>query len=266
MMSRERSAGPILAALLLWGVPAGAVPDFTPIVPPGTEAADASLQGRVLRALAEDEKVRGLEVSAEVRAGRAVLRGRVANLQDRDNAVLAAARVRGLLDLRDELEIAPRPGGDGALRTTLESALAAELRSVRLGVEVKDGRVVLTGLVSNTTQRAAARNRVLRVEGVRGLRNDILVQSEQGLDDARMRLRLVELIENRRLYPLEGEITVQVRDRRVTLAGVVPRVFDKLIAEKVAGIISGVRELKNEIEVIPSTGTDVRQVLPLPPP
>lgn len=265
MRTTERRFAPALGvALVLALAPAArAAEPIAPHSAPASEAADAALRARVLRALAADERARALGVSAEVRGGVATLRGRAPHLAARESAVQAAARVAGLLDVRDEIEIEPRPGGDTALRAALSEALRQELRTVRLEVEVKDGVAVLSGAVTDATQRASARNRALRLEGLRGLDNRVVVLREMNFDDEQMRRRLVELIENRRLYPLEGEITVQVRDRRVTLGGEVPRVFDRLVAEKVAGIVSGVRDLRNEIRVVPAPGREVRQELPL---
>ncbi len=170
----------------------------------------------------------------------------------------------GLLGVRDEIEIVPAEGGDAALQRRLGEALAQELRSVRVEVTVKDAVATLSGLVENTTQRAAARNRAMRVAGLRGLDNQLAVRGEASLDDLQLQRRLVQLIENRRLYPLEGDVMVRVRDRRVTLSGEVPRVFDSLVAEKIVGIVSAVRGLTNEIRVVPSLGREVRQEFPPP--
>jgi osmotically-inducible protein OsmY len=120
--------------------------------------------------------------------------------------------------------------------------------------------------VSDTPARARARNRARRFPGVRALDNQLTVPGEERLDDLGLRKRLVELIENRRLYPLEGDIRVEVRDRHVTLSGEVPRVFDRLVADRIVEIVSGLRGLKNEIQVVPALGREVRSTLPAPPP
>lgn len=229
-----------------------------------SQAVDAALRARVLRALQADAPSRDLSLSAQVEGGIATLQGRAPDLVAREGAVHAAARVMGLLGVRDEIEIVPAEGGDAALQRRLGEALAQELRSVRVEVTVKDAVATLSGLVENTTQRAAARNRAMRVAGLRGLDNQLAVRGEASLDDLQLQRRLVQLIENRRLYPLEGDVMVRVRDRRVTLSGEVPRVFDSLVAEKIVGIVSAVRGLTNEIRVVPSLGREVRQEFPPP--
>lgn len=246
-------------ALAPWWAPASAQEASAA----ASEAADAALRARVQRALAADERARDLGVTVEVRGGVAIVRGRAPHLAARESAVHAAALVPGLLDVRDEIEIPPHPGGDTALRAALEEALMKELRSVRVEAEVKGGSATLRGTVGDTTQRAAARNRAMRVEGLRGLDNQIVVKTEAGFDDRQLRLRLTQLIENRRLYPLQGDISVQVRDRRVTLGGEVPRVYDRLIAERVVGILSGILGVDNEIRVVPGQGRELRQQVPL---
>jgi osmotically-inducible protein OsmY len=263
---RRRVAGGIVAAalgVLLAGSPVAAAQ--TSSSTPATGAADASLRARVLSAIAADEQVRDLPVSTEVSGGVAVLRGRAPHLAARDAVLLAVARVRGLLDVRDEIDIAPRDGGDAALEAEVARSLADELRSVRVEVEVKNGLATLRGRVRTPQERAVARNRALRVEGLKGLDNQLIAETEADLDDIRLRARLVEMIENRRLYPIEGDIRVQVLHREVTLSGQVPRVFDRLVAERVVDIVSGVRALHNDIKVVPTGGRELMHTVPVSP-
>lgn len=258
-----------LAAALAWGCSLTAAltaGEQSAPYTPAAGAADASLRSRVLAALEKDETARPLELSAEVRDGVATLRGSAPHLAARDAALMAAAQVTGLLDVRHEIEIRPYPGGDAPLREALARALAEELRSTLVQVEVRGGAVTLRGRVNDTPTRARARNRARRFEGVRALDNQLTVPEEERLDDLGLRKRLVELIENRRLYPLEGDIRVEVRDRQVTLSGEVPRVFDRLVADRVVEIVSGLRSLRNEIRVVPTLGREIRSTLPVPNP
>jgi osmotically-inducible protein OsmY len=233
---------------------------------PAAGAADASLRSRVLAELDRDEAARPLGLIAEVRDGVVTLRGTAPHLAARESALMAAAQVGGLLDIRSEIRIPPYPGGDAALREALGRVLAEELRSPLVQVEVHDGAATLRGRVHDTPTRARIRNRAQRFEGVRALDNQVTVPDEERLDDLGLRKRLVELIENRRLYPLEGDIRVEVRDRRVTLSGEVPRVFDRLVAGRIIDIVSSLRGLSNDIRVVPVQGREIRAIAPSPIP
>jgi osmotically-inducible protein OsmY len=131
-------------------------------------------------------------------------------------------------------------------------------------VEVRNGAATLRGRVRDVVTRARARNRALRFEGVHAVDNLLTVPEEERLDDLGLRRLLVELIENRRQYPLEGDIRVEVRDRQVALSGEVPRVIDRLMAERIVGIVSTVRGIKNDIRVVPALGREIRTTLPAP--
>jgi osmotically-inducible protein OsmY len=232
---------------------------------PASSAADAALRGRVIRLLSEDPDTRLLALSVEVREGIAYLRGGAPNLKVRNDALLVAGRVNGLLGLQDEIEIPPFKEGDERLAEALIERVNRALRSVRVSATVENGVGTLVGRVRTPSERARARNAALEMEGLQGLDNQLLALSDADLDDTRMRVRLIELIENRRQYPMEGDILVEVENGVVSLSGQVPRVYDRLIAERVVDIVSGVRGLRNEIEVVPAAGGHVTRTVPVQP-
>jgi osmotically-inducible protein OsmY len=217
---------------------------------PASSAADAALRGRVIRLLSEDPDTRLLALSVEVREGIAYLRGGAPNLKVRNDALLVAGRFKE---------------GDERLAEALIERVNRVLRSVRVSATVENGVGTLVGRVRTPSERARARNAALEMEGLQGLDNQLLALSDADLDDTRMRVRLIELIENRRQYPMEGDILVEVENGVVSLSGQVPRVYDRLIAERVVDIVSGVRGLRNEIEVVPAAGGHVTRTVPVQP-
>lgn len=66
---------------------------------------DEALADAIRRELAEDSATTELEIFVAVRNGVAHLRGRVADLDDADNAEAVAARVPGVRDVVEELEV-----------------------------------------------------------------------------------------------------------------------------------------------------------------
>jgi osmotically-inducible protein OsmY len=67
---------------------------------------DEALADAVRRELAEDAATTDLEIVVAVRQGVAHLRGRVSDLDDADNAEAVAARVPGIREVVEELEVA----------------------------------------------------------------------------------------------------------------------------------------------------------------
>jgi osmotically-inducible protein OsmY len=66
---------------------------------------DEALADAVRRELREDSATTGLDVRVAVDAGVAYLRGKVASLDDAESAEEVAARVPGILEVREELEV-----------------------------------------------------------------------------------------------------------------------------------------------------------------
>jgi osmotically-inducible protein OsmY len=78
-----------------------------PVEPSAMDRApgDEALADAIRRELAEDAATTDLDIYVAVRRGVAHLRGRVADLDDADNAEAVAARVPGVRDVIEELEV-----------------------------------------------------------------------------------------------------------------------------------------------------------------
>ncbi len=72
------------------------------------EPGDEALAEAIRRELREDSATSGLEIDVFVRRGIAHLRGRVSGLEDVDNAESVAARVPGVQDVVEEIELPAR--------------------------------------------------------------------------------------------------------------------------------------------------------------
>lgn len=66
---------------------------------------DEAIADAVRTELREDAATTSLRIQVGVRAGTFVLRGRVADMQDAENAEAVAARVPGVIEVREELEV-----------------------------------------------------------------------------------------------------------------------------------------------------------------
>jgi osmotically-inducible protein OsmY len=79
----------------------------TPVEPSAMDRApgDEALADAIRRELAEDAATTDLDIYVAVRHGVAHLRGRVSDLDDADNAEAVAARVPGVRDVVEELEV-----------------------------------------------------------------------------------------------------------------------------------------------------------------
>jgi osmotically-inducible protein OsmY len=69
---------------------------------------ESAIEDAIRRELAEDAATNGLEIEVTVRRGIARLRGRVDDVLDVENATEVAARVPGVIDVLDELDVETR--------------------------------------------------------------------------------------------------------------------------------------------------------------
>jgi osmotically-inducible protein OsmY len=125
-----------------------------------------------------------------------------------------------------------------------------------VNARVKDGLVTLTGKVTMPYKRDDIAKRVAKVDGVRGVRDDIKVLPVSQFDDE-LRYRIARKIYsnsnfwNYAIMP-NPPIHIVVDRGRVTLTGVVNSEVDRMLARSLAsfsGALSVTNELKTDAEV-----------------
>jgi len=204
--------------------------------------------------------------------GALTMRGEVPSVAAKRIAVMQAEGVEGVTRVVDRLTIPPSvPMADGeirdhardalyrepALRTcVLRERVKGELRLVRepaeprgdVCVAVEEGVVILDGEAPSLSHRRLAVALCWWVPGSRDVVDRLeVVPPEEDNDD--------ELVDAIRLL-LEADpfvdaskVSVEVRDARVTLRGLVPKVGERDFAEHDVWYVEGVRGVKNEIRV-----------------
>ena len=121
------------------------------------------------------------DIEVKVFGGDVSLNGTVPSQAQRSEAAVAARRAGGVTTVHNLLDVAlPSEdwGDDEALAQVVNQALAADA-AVPEGIKAsaRDGNVVLTGLVSSSSQRAAAEDAAAGCGGVLGVINKIVVDS-----------------------------------------------------------------------------------------
>ena len=122
---------------------------------------------------------------------------------------------------------------------------------------VKDGVVTLTGKVTMPYKRDDIAKRVVKVDGVRQVRDQVKVLPVSHFDD-QLRLRIARAIygnanfSNYAIGP-NPSIHIIVEHGRVTLTGVVNSDVDRMLAQSLAthhlGVMSVTNDIKTEAEV-----------------
>ena len=165
----------------------------------------------------------------------------------------AVARVVGVRDVRDHVDVCPSPDDDredGHLQTAARRALEWDARVPDgVSVEVTDGVLRLHGTVERFSQRDAAEEAVRNMIGVRDVVNEIRLSRNRSpalTDDIAAD---VEAAVRRRFAVDTGCIAIGVDNGVVTLSGAVPLFALLEDIERAVRSIPGVTRINNELLV-----------------
>ncbi|MEP7190369.1 MAG: BON domain-containing protein [Roseiflexaceae bacterium] len=132
-----------------------------------------------------------------------------------------------------------------------ELAWDPEVSSTDIGVTVKDGVVTLHGTVVLASEQLAAQRDALRIAGVRGLTNDLMVMParSQRSADADIARHLADVLLFDASVPSD-RIQVSVKDGWVTLQGTADWYYQRSAAEADAWRIADVKGVDNDITIV----------------
>jgi len=138
------------------------------------------LQLDVATELSWDPKLDSKAIAVTAADGAVTLRGTVASLREKREAGKAAARVYGVTEVSNELQVQmlDRRRDDADLRGEVLQALMLDSGvPMTVDAQVRDGLVTLTGTAQWQYQRDEAEFLTASVPGVSGLKNDITLTS-----------------------------------------------------------------------------------------
>ena len=200
------------------------------------EVSDRMVMLAVENELLRSEAVDGHLFDVNVTDGIVTLSGRVNHLLAKQIAVGLAMRVRGVLSVIDEIEIAIDPRDDAELKKDVQAAEQAHPASHRfdLGVNVANGKVTLTGTVPSYGAKTLAGEVAMSVKGVVKLDNKLQVdRTKQKLTDGELQKEIGALYRFAVLLD-DTDIKVTVKDAQAVLNGRVASAFQKSYAEELA--------------------------------
>jgi len=126
-----------------------------------------------------------------------------------------------------------------------------ELKDRQIELDVKDRRVTLKGGVENDSEKGMAQQLAWGVQGVVGVINNLTVTTSRSGETQEDKLaKRVEF----ELFSTQAfrvnSIQIHSQDGVVTLGGTVSSLAEKLLAEKIAQSVSGVRKVVNNLGVL----------------
>lgn len=216
---------------------------------------DDAIRLNVEASLAYQQALAGERLTVAVADGRTSISGTVRTLYQKWQALDAAARVRGVVVVDDRIELFGQPQRDAALAEEVLRRFedVPKVASAKLRVTARDGTVTLEGVVVDARTRFDARDTTAKIAGVVGVVDRI---SSPERPDERVQKDIEALIGPSSLQHVPGEIEVTVEGGVARLEGWVPRLWDRIDAERTALGVNGVKGVSNQLEVRPRPRPD----------
>ncbi|NJM31774.1 MAG: BON domain-containing protein [Limnobacter sp.] len=154
---------------------------------------DATITAQVKVAFAQDELVRALNINVETKNGVVILTGdsaREAEIKRAEELALNVEGVKsvenGILAIESSADNSNADSSvgqffkDTAITTKVKAAYATDdlVSAMHIGVETENGSVILTGEGSSDAEKDRAQEIAMAVEGVKSVKNSIVVKAE----------------------------------------------------------------------------------------
>jgi hyperosmotically inducible protein len=226
---------------------------------------DATTTSRVRTALLLSKHVSPFDIKVETTQGAVMLNGEVPSEQIKAVAGAIAQDTSGVKEVHNNLAINPSTArnpeterlgervADLEIKTLVIEGLSQnpELAEKHIATEVKNRTVTLSGTVQTAAQKHAAEQIAWQVAGVQGVTDNLSATNAQTNPES---------IDEKLAHRVEFELystkaislkTVQIHadNGTVTLTGNVSSRAEKLLAEKTAQSVEGVRKVVNSLAV-----------------
>jgi osmotically-inducible protein OsmY len=226
---------------------------------------DAEIRTDVVSALRDDPAADVYQIDPRVSDGVVTLEGTVDSWQEKEIATRVAENVRGVRDVRDEMQInyktnRPDPEIEAEVRKRLE--WDARVDDGLINIAVDHGKVTLSGAVGSALERANAESDAW-VGGVKSVdatgldvewwaRDRMRRETMATKTDAQIRQAVKDaFLYDPRVYSFEPDVSVSAGT--VTLSGVVDNLQARRAAERDARDTVGVVMVRNHLRVRPAT-------------
>ena len=235
-----------------------------------SDRSDEEIREDVVMRLRANDSLDRLEIAVAVNRGEVAITGKVDSLAEKRLAEIAAAGVRGVTSLENQLTVGlSRQRSDEELREEIAGLIvnSVYLDDVEIDVRVEDHVAILSGTVASAAQKQQL-ERTAEIWGVLDVDVD-QVSIDPNLGDGTERKRRFAAVSDDAIqraidrvffndpivFVANDSIDVNVASGVVTLSGTVTGVRIKDKAERLAMDVVGVRRVNNDLNVEYVQGT-----------
>jgi len=232
---------------------------------------DAATGTKVRTALMLSKHVSPYAISVKTEQGAVSLTGQVPSEEVKAMAGAIAQDTSGVKELHNNLVVDPgtRPSPEASrltervadleIKTIVEDTLHKnpELKDSSIELTVRERKVNLNGVVENESQKSLAQQIAWGVQGVVGVINNLSVKTPgSGVPEDKLAKRVEFELYSTKAFSL-NTLEIHSLDGTVTLAGSVSTRAEKLLAERIAQTVTGVRKVVNNLSVMGETDRGV---------
>jgi len=213
---------------------------------------DAQIQTDVQNQLKWEPEMNAAQIGVAVSNGIVTLSGIVDTYPKKLTAERIAKNVIGVKAVALDIQVGISPvnrKSDTEIAEACVNALRwdSSVPDDKIKVRVENGTVSIDGAVEWGYQRLAAKNAIMKLTGVKGVNNMVVVKQKPSSIDIKQRIR-------QSFITTAGHeadnIRLEVLGSKVVLRGSVKSHYEKEEAENTAWATPGVNEVENKIEVV----------------
>ena len=214
------------------------------------QMADVDISYWVRDSLRIDPRVDASKIGVASEQGIVTLSGSVDNLAAKQYANLEAKKINGVLGVINEIVVMPVWRSDTDIRHAVKRRIldSAVISSEGIRVATKNGRVTLSGEVSNWGEAQQAGLLASEVRGVSQVKNDLVAAWQIKRSDSAIKKDAIAALQ-RDVYLSSLPIVVSVNDGIVNLTGSVGSVFESDRAMQKVRLISNVKGVVSDLRV-----------------
>ena len=213
------------------------------------------LQKQILDAIHWEPVLSATQIAVEVKDGIATLTGFVISYPQKLEAEQVVKRIAGVKAIVEKIEVQHEEGWplmkDEDIATAVLQSLDWnwKIPKERIKVKVEDGWVYLEGELLWNYQKLEAVEAILRIEGIKGVTNDIVLHSRE--QDSIEKKSIEQQIQQS--WALQScHVDVSVSGTIVSLIGTVGSIYQKEEAGRIAWNTPGIYSLENKLIIKPA--------------